>query len=59
MIATAPDASPAHALQILPARRSRRGWFATAAGAAPADLLGPRRSALTVDAVRHIFRVLH
>ncbi len=59
VIATAPDASPAHALQILPARRSRRGWFATAAGAAPADLLGPRRSALTVDAVRHIFRVLH
>lgn len=59
VIATAPDGSPTHVQQILPAQRSRRGWFATAAGAAPADLLGPRRSALTVDAVRHIFRVLH
>jgi len=59
VVATTRAGSPAHAAQILAARRSRRGWIATAEGASLQDLLGPRRGQMTVEAICHIRALVH
>jgi hypothetical protein len=59
VVATTRTGSPAHAAQIVPAQRSRRGWMATVEGASLHDLLGPRRGQTTVDAICHVRMLVH